>query len=382
MPEAALSGGLDDRAGSDPLVFAEKLLGLLDAGRYTATYKFAVLIALIDECVESVDDQGHPPARVSGLRIGTRVLGLFWPQAIAYRAGAGDDMEPVHLRHSTQPNDLVRVISDYRIERGVGPGVPLEAARRSDPAGLAHLERRVVTTVIRMPIPRLQRLSTGVGFSEDRFLYDFGWSEDVSESRVRAGDFDDTLHLRPGVGAWLVRLAGVLRPIIQQRWAAFVADRSRTTVEAAWLDEFLFGATRVGLDRIRLPLLEAQDHSCFYCRQPVPLGGAQVDHFIPWIRHPDNGLDNLVAAHTRCNNNKRDTLASAEHLEAWVDRVSAPNAALAQLRSSGLWPSEPARSLGAARATYLWVPEGTPLWSAVGLYRRADPRRLRSILIA
>lgn len=78
----------------------------------------------------------------------------------------------------------------------------------------------------------------------------------------------------------------------------------------------------------------------------------------------------------------RDTLASAEHLEAWVDRVSAPNAALAQLRSSGLWPSEPARSLGAARATYLWVPEGTPLWSAVGLYRRADPQRLRSILIA
>ncbi len=333
VPEAAVPRGLDDGGGSDPLVFAEKLLGLLDAGRYTATYKFAVLIALIDECVESVDDQGQPPVTVSGLRIGTRVLGLFWPQAIAYRAGAGHDMEPVHLRHSTQPNDLVRVISDYRIERGIGPGVTLQAARRADPAGLAHLERRVVTTVIRMPIPRLQRLSTGAGFSEDRFLYDFGWSEDVAESRVRAGDFDDTLHLRPGVGAWLVRLAGVLRPIIQQRWATFVAERSRSTVEAAWLDEFLFGATRIGLDRIRLPLLEAQDHSCFYCRRPVPPGGAQVDHFIPWIRHPDNGLDNLVAAHARCNNNKRDTLASAELTPSGSAPSSSGEAVVPTLRS-------------------------------------------------
>ena len=41
---------------ADPgLLFAEKFLALLDSGRYTATHKFGVLIALLDEFVESVD---------------------------------------------------------------------------------------------------------------------------------------------------------------------------------------------------------------------------------------------------------------------------------------------------------------------------------------
>jgi hypothetical protein len=30
----------------------------------------------------------------------------------------------------------------------------------------------VAVTVIRMPLPKLQRFSTGAGSSEDRFLYD------------------------------------------------------------------------------------------------------------------------------------------------------------------------------------------------------------------
>lgn len=364
----------------DPLVFAEKLLGLLDAGRYTATYKFAVLVAIIDECVSSVDDQGLPPTELSGFRIGRRVLELFWPQATAYRSSAS--AEPVVLRHSTQTNDLVSVITDYRRAHGFVAGVSAEQARRRQPESMAALERRVATTVIRMPIPKLQRIATGAGFHEDRFLYDFGWPDEVAESRVRAADFDDTMHLRPGVGAWVVRLAGVLRPIVQQRWAAFVADRSRESVEAAWLDEFLFGATRIGLDRIRDPLLEVQGHSCFYCGDRVPAaGGAQVDHFLPWVRHPDNGLDNLVAAHARCNNNKRDTFASADHLRRWIKRTSSPAGAFADARATLPWPSDPARTMGSARASYLWLPDGTPLWRGVGVYTLADAGELRSILV-
>jgi hypothetical protein len=39
-----------------------------------------------------------------------------------------------------------------------------------------------------------------------------------------------------------------------------------------------------------------------------------VDHFIPWSRHADDGLDNLVAADARCNGQKRDFLAAAADL--------------------------------------------------------------------
>ena len=36
----------------DAIGFAEKVLELLDESRYTATYKYAVLLALIDLCLE------------------------------------------------------------------------------------------------------------------------------------------------------------------------------------------------------------------------------------------------------------------------------------------------------------------------------------------
>lgn len=276
----------------------------------------------------------------------------------------------------------MQVITEYRHANGFLPGASIQEARRRQPDSMAALERRVSTTVIRMPIPKLQRMASGAGLTEDRFLYDFAWRDEESESRIRAADFDDTLHLRPGVGAWLVRLAGVLRPIVQQRWAAFVADRSRGSVEAAWLDEFLFGATRIGLDRVRDPLLSAQGQACFYCGDRVPAGSAQIDHFIPWVRHPDNGLDNLVAAHARCNNNKRDAFAASDHLQRWVDRMTATDGPFADVRAQLAWPSDAGRSFGAARALYLWLPAGTPLWRGVGIFSRADPAELRSILVA
>ena len=40
--------GLVVEPDGGPIAFAERLLSLLDEGRFTATYKFAVLLALID----------------------------------------------------------------------------------------------------------------------------------------------------------------------------------------------------------------------------------------------------------------------------------------------------------------------------------------------
>ena len=87
----------------DPLLFAEKLLALLDSGRFSATYKFATLTALIDVCVESVDRTGTPARAVAARQVGRRVLELFWRHAVPYTA----DTEKRYLRHSTQSGDLV-----------------------------------------------------------------------------------------------------------------------------------------------------------------------------------------------------------------------------------------------------------------------------------
>ena len=38
-----------------------------------------------------------------------------------------------------------------------------------------------------------------------------------------------------------------------------------------------------------------QGGRCFYCEDALR-GPTDVDHFIPWARYPDNGLDNLEGA--------------------------------------------------------------------------------------
>lgn len=54
--------------------FAEKVLGLLDEGRFTATYKFAVLLGLMDLCLESGFGLSRTSAErtLCSVRVGTQ----------------------------------------------------------------------------------------------------------------------------------------------------------------------------------------------------------------------------------------------------------------------------------------------------------------------
>jgi hypothetical protein len=87
-----------------------------------------------------------------------------------------------------------------------------------------------------------------------------------------------------------------------------------------------------------------------------------VDHFIPWSRHPDNGIHNLVAAHPSCNHHKRDSMAAIQHLTRWIDRNLTHGATLAQIAAAKNWPTHPTRTDAAANASYRWLPDGASLW--------------------
>jgi HNH endonuclease len=39
-----------------------------------------------------------------------------------------------------------------------------------------------------------------------------------------------------------------------------------------------------------------------------------VEHFIPWARYPDNGIENFVVTDERYNQDKYSFLAAAEHI--------------------------------------------------------------------
>src|SRR5262245_46020890 len=94
-------------------------------------------------------------------------------------------------------------------------------------------------------------------------------------------------------------------------------------LEESQLEAFLFGTDRIRTAKIRAGLWEIQRGRCFYCdtgvREPAR---AEVDHFIPWSRYPDDGLDNLVVADTGCNGFKSGSLAAAEHVARWARRFA------------------------------------------------------------
>jgi hypothetical protein len=86
-----------------------------------------------------------------------------------------------------------------------------------------------------------------------------------------------------------------------------------------------------------------------------------VDHFIPWARYADNGVDNLVIADPRCNGSKRDFLASSEHVERWAHRFTAGGNPvrdqLAEIAQRAGFDRHPEQTLNVARTIYSRLPE-------------------------
>jgi hypothetical protein len=131
-------------------------------------------------------------------------------------------------------------------------------------------------------------------------------------------------------------------------------------------DAFLFGADRVQTAKVRVGLWEIQERRCFYCdaRVTEPVRG-QVDHFIPWSRYPDDGLDNLVIADVGCNQAKSNSLAAADHVARWAQRFasdSSQHREIDTLARETAWERDRRRSLGVARGIYWHLPQEARLW--------------------
>jgi hypothetical protein len=230
-----------------------------------------------------------------------------------------------------------------------------------------------------MPLGKLQV----VGNLHRPFIYDLGWDRDHPPrwSEVRSDDFDGVLRLRPGAGQHLMRAAGLIRPLVQREWALTVSACNDELL-ADDLDEFLFGADRLSLKPVTPGLRELAGDRCFYCSRKVGSARAQIDHFVAWTRHIDNGLANLVFAHASCNNAKRAYLAAEPHIEHWVQRLLDPTYArgLADMANEHRWDYDRASSVAAARGIYLALYDGYPLWHERGVFTPASRDRLAAAL--
>lgn len=374
-----------------PLQLAERIIQLLEQGRFSATYKFALLIALMDLCLEKTGEQGVPPSLLTTRELADKVIALYWPQCQPYAPSSTDEARLLSQGGSQKTQaEILRLMVDFKNEAQLNPAasLPLHRARMHAPDAWTRLLDEVEWKLIEMPLPRLQF----VGKQEDRFLYDIGWhlesregGERISIRRreVRAyqqgksSSFDNRILFKPGVSQQLVQLSGVLRPLIHRQWAMMVAQVNE--MEESRLERFLFGMDRIPLQPVQNGLVQLQQKRCFYCQETLR-NDVQIDHFIPWARHPDNAIENLVATHAACNHNKRDFLASVEHVAHWRRRLEQEQDALTNLAQKTSWESQQGRVLSVARALYFPLPPQTRLWHARELFVPFERERVQHVL--
>lgn len=351
----------------DAISLAERLFVLLNEGAYTATYKLAVLAALMDLTLEHTTHDGSAPDTFTTAQLAEKVIQLYWPQTTAY---ATREQARV-LRQSTgRQAAIVNAILNFRDQLTGDPNCSLPRARTLEPHAWTHVLREVEWILIKMPLPKLQR----IGGSIDEFLYRIHWDDDVNEKcvrdyqRNRRSEFDNRIVLLPGVASALVRLHGLLRPILHRKWTQMVARINR--LEEATLESFLFGAERISLQPVRASLFELHSGRCFYCEGQVHLDTLEIDHFIPWSRHPDNAVANLVPAHRSCNANKSDLLAARGHVVNWRTRMLKHRADLATIANTSGFEHAADRTLNVARGIYMLMPTTGRLWLRTNEFER------------
>ncbi|MCK6587387.1 MAG: HNH endonuclease [Polyangiaceae bacterium] len=364
------------------LRLAERLIQLLDRGGFTATYKYAVLVALMDLCMELTGATGLPPDVITTRQLAEKVIELYWLHCAPYDGERGVLRQ--NIGKSGSQAEIIQHILQFRrsVDANPAASLPLSRARAAaSPGAFERLVRIVEWKLIEMPLSRLQL----IGRQEDRFLYEYAFTKDVQKkivSQYQEGDdgtFDNRLLLKPGVSAALLALNGVLRPLVHRQWAMLVAEMNG--LKESPLEEFLFGADRISLDPLRPKLRALQENRCFYCGRAIR-GPSHVDHFIPWSRHFDNSIDNLVVTHDDCNLEKRDFLAAADHVERWRERSRRDAAALAYIARETSWESRPTRTFSVARAIYLMLPDDARLWQSGRSFVKIELPRIIAVLAA
>ena len=99
----------------DASEFAERLLTVLADGAFTSTYKYAVLLGLVDLCVEQSTRTGGAPTSVTTRQLAERILELYWPQVRTF------DERTLQQNSGNQAAILTRIL---RFQDQVGaPGI-------------------------------------------------------------------------------------------------------------------------------------------------------------------------------------------------------------------------------------------------------------------
>ena len=334
-PPPYLSAQTSRPSPEDQIRFIANIERILSEGSFVATYKYALLVALVELAIERGDDSNRQLA-LPIHDIADKFAELYWRQAAPYEADGGSGPGLVLHQNTGEQAGAITRLAQLRDELRGSRSTLAEARRTTDWMRLVGKMRSLIKT---MPLGKLQR----VGHEDICFLYE--------KPDRKAG----SITLLPGVACHLRERAPLIRQLAQAEWLRFVLSLKQNQPvlgRAVGLSEFLFGSSRAALSlKVNKPLRELQDGRCFYCQRSLP-SAAAVDHFIPWSRYPRDLAHNLVLAHGACNSHKSDLLGGEAYLERWVDFVSDHDSDLLQLGTEAGLLVDRATSVAVAEWSY------------------------------
>lgn len=300
------------------LAFLAKLQRLFAESDFTATYKFALLIALADLAVERGTDDGSS-LELTIRDVAIRFLGLYWHHVAPYGAEAEKGESVVLSQNIGAQAAVLTAISEFRASTGAKTLLQAKVL-----PGYAQLVGKVAAVVSAQPVNYLQNF----GGVTDPFLY-----ERSGPGRIR---------LKEGAPYCLRRFYPLVQQLSRSHWVGHIKSNRRNQQvlgQAADLEEFLFSTSRQSLTVLGAQLRKLDGGHCFYCGHG--LVEHDVDHFVPFSMYPRDVAANFVLAHPGCNRSKSDSLAAKSHLQRWLERLTVKSTQISEIGAAAGLPNEP-----------------------------------------
>ena len=175
----------------------------------------------------------------------------------------------------------------------------------------------------------------------------------------------DQIRFLDDVAESLTKFSGVLRPLIEFRFAELVAkiNREGLNTDEYHIHEHLFNRDRsMPPKAIREGLIKLQQHRCIFTGHPLNLRSGSLDHVIPWSRTRLSLIENFVVTTKSANSSKSDSLLGPHLVQEWLDYIGGNSKEIEQLARTHGWPTDSSRVRNIALHVYEALDPATGVW--------------------
>ncbi|ATC84119.1 S24 family peptidase [Pseudoalteromonas agarivorans] len=312
------------------LDFIAYIQRMLVEGDFSATYKFALLHAIADVCVEQPLLSEQSELVIELPTLADKLITLYWHHAMPF--SSEHTGESALLKQNTGAQSKVISVLFECQQNNIRNFPQLKQSPFYKPTFNAAM-----ATLKSGPLWRLQILAK----QEECFLY----------PHTNSTQF---ITLNAGIASCFRRFYDLVVYLAKNAWLQKIQSIKHNQAligPQSQLQEFLFGVDRNALTKAKPVLVELQSNTCFYCQKPMK-NDVEVDHFIPFARYANDLGHNFVAAHRTCNNNKRDFLAAQQHRERWQNQNLVVNSQIISNELSAYFHCDADKSLAVSNWAY------------------------------